>query len=68
MKDRLICCIYILFDKQYAVFTVDKYKMWRFGHCSIRAENKAFLHAIIEWTKTVDSRTREVCNEENNAQ
>lgn len=60
MKERLLCCICILFAKQYAVFTADRYKMGKFGHCSIRAANKAFLHAIIEWTKVVDSRTKEV--------
>lgn len=60
MKDRLKCCICILFAQQYAVFTADKYKGGGYKYCSIRAANKAFLHTIIEWTKVVDSRTREV--------
>lgn len=60
MKDKLKCCICILFAKQYAVFTADKYNMGRLVYCSIRAANKAFLHTIIEWTKVVEGRTREV--------
>lgn len=60
MKEKLICCICILFAKQYAVFTVDKYKHGRFCRGSIRAANNAFLQTIIEWTKVVYSRTNEV--------
>ena len=53
MIERLKCCIHVLFAKQYAVFTADKYKLGRFGSCYIKAVNKAFLAAIVDFTQKV---------------
>ena len=63
MIERLRCCIYILFARQYAVFTADRYKFGRFGSCYIRAANKAFLAAIIQYTQEINSKIKEKSNE-----
>lgn len=62
MIEGLKCCIYILFAKQYALYTAytaDKYKFGRFGSCYIRAANKAFLEAIIDYTYKVSNQIKE---------
>ena len=60
MIERLKCCIYILFAKQYALYTADKYKLGKFGLCyiRIRAENKAFLEAIIDYTQEINNQIK----------
>lgn len=60
MIERLKCCIYILFAKQYALYTADKYKLGRFGSCYIRVANKAFLEAIIDYTQKINNQIQEV--------
>ena len=57
--ERLKCCIYILFAKQYALYTADKYKFGRFGSCYIRAANKAFLESIIDYTQKINNQIKE---------
>lgn len=59
MIERLKCCIYILFAKQYALYTADKHKFGRFGSCYIRAANKAFLEAIIDYTQKINNQIKE---------
>lgn len=58
MIERLKCCIYILLAKQYAVYTADKYKFGKFGSCHIKAENKAFIYAIIEYTQEINKQIK----------
>lgn len=59
MIERLKYCIYILLAKQYAVYTADKYKFGKFGSCHIKAWNKAFLTAIIEYTQKINEQIKE---------
>lgn len=59
MIERLKCCICILFAKQYALYTADKYKFGRFGSCYIKAANKAFLESIIDCTQEISNQVKE---------
>ena len=59
MIERLKCCIYILFAKQYALYTADKYKSGRCTSCYIRAANKAFLESIIDYTQKINNQIKE---------
>ena len=52
MKERLICCFYILLAKQYAVFTADKNKAGKYTSCYIRGD-KIFLSAVTNYLKKV---------------
>lgn len=50
MKERIICCFYILFAKQYAVFTADKDKAGKYTSCYIKGD-KIFLAAVANYLK-----------------
>lgn len=52
MKERIICCFYILFAKQYAVFTADKDKAGEYTSCYIKGD-KIFLAAVANYLKKV---------------
>lgn len=52
MKERLICCVYILLAKQYAVFTADKDKSGKYTSCYIKGD-KIFLAAVANYLKKI---------------
>ena len=55
MIDRLKCCIYILFAKQYIVFTDDKYTTGWFRFARIKAKRKEFLQTAMEFIEHINS-------------
>ncbi len=57
MKERLICCFYILFAKQYAVFTADKNKAGNYTSCYIKGD-KIFLASVANYLKKVAKELR----------
>lgn len=58
MKERVICCFYILFAKQYAVFTADKHKAGKHTSCHINGD-KIFLAAVTNYLRKVATELHE---------
>ena len=59
MKERLKCCFYILFAKQYAVYTADVKCKGKYVSCHIKYKQKAFLETIASFTKTLINKEKE---------
>lgn len=57
---RLICCLYILMAKRYAVFTEDEGKtIGKRTYCYIHNSNTVFLSVIVSYVKKLASQFKE---------
>lgn len=55
MIEKLKCCIYILFAKQYAVFTGGEKPKSKLTSCYLNVKQKAFLEAVIDYSSKVSN-------------